>query len=71
MTDAVSMRSASPHAAVIARLDPLLSGLNLRAWHMPRMLLRFLYFPVSETLKIAEAVKVPERFIISCRHRPI
>jgi hypothetical protein len=32
------------------------------------MLLLFPYFPASETLKIAEAVKVPGRFIISCRH---
>ena len=36
---------------VIAGLDPLLSGLNSRAARMTRMLLRFLYSPVSETLK--------------------
>jgi hypothetical protein len=46
----------------------LLSGLNLRRRRVTRLLLRFRSFSVGETLKIADAVKVPERFITSCRH---
>jgi hypothetical protein len=48
----VSDNSEVPHGAGIQhKIAPLLSGLNSRAARMTRMLLRFPYFPVSETLK--------------------